>query len=66
MRALCVRTPHTHLHAEADAEVGHLVLARVLRSQDLALHAAVAKAAGHKHAVRRAQLCARAARKAGA
>ena len=42
-----------HLHAQADAEVGDIVLARVLRCKDLALHSARAKAARHQNAVRR-------------
>jgi hypothetical protein len=47
--------PSTHLHAEADAQVGHAPLARVFGRQDLALDAAAAKAARHEHAVGRAQ-----------
>ena len=38
------------LHTEADAEIGHAVLTRVLRGEDHALDAAVAEAAGHQHA----------------
>ena len=40
-----------HLHAEADAEIGHLVLARETHRGDLALGAALAEAAGHQDAV---------------
>ena len=39
------------LHAQADAQVGHVVLATVLDGLDLALDAAHAEAAGHDHAV---------------
>ena len=42
---------HRDLHAEADAQVGHVVLARVARGLDLALDAAHAEAAGHEDAV---------------
>ena len=48
---------HDHdLHAQADAEIGHVVLTRVLRSLDHALDAAVTKAARHNDAVHVAQL----------
>ncbi len=40
-----------HLHAEADAEIRHLALARELHRLDLALGAALAEAAGHEDAV---------------
>ena len=39
------------LHAEADAEIGNIVFARVFCTDYLALYAAVAEAAGHKNAV---------------
>ena len=42
---------HRHLHAEADAEIRHVALARELRRADLALGAALAEAAGHQNAV---------------
>src|SRR4030088_1832703 len=42
---------HCHLHPEADAEIGHVPLARELRRADLALRSALAKAAGHQNAV---------------
>mmetsp|Transcript_3119 Transcript_3119/g.7052 ORF Transcript_3119/g.7052 Transcript_3119/m.7052 type:complete len:660 (-) Transcript_3119:273-2252(-) len=42
---------HSHLEAEADAEVWHAVLARVLGSGKLPLHRADAEAARHHHAV---------------
>ena len=42
---------HRHLHAEADAEIRHIALARELRRLDLALGAALAEAAGHQDAV---------------
>ena len=42
---------HRHLHAEADAEIRHVALARELRRADLALRAALAEAAGHQDAV---------------
>ena len=45
------RLDHRHLHAEADAEIGHLALARETRREDLALRAALAEAAGHENAV---------------
>ena len=40
-----------HLHAEADAEIGHVVLARELGGEDLAFRAALAEAARHEDAV---------------
>ncbi len=46
---------HGALHAQADAEERDLVLAAVLDGLDLALDAALAEAAGHDDAVRRAQ-----------
>ena len=42
---------HRHLQAEADAEEGDLLLARVAHRGDLALGAAHAEAAGHQHRV---------------
>ena len=39
------------LHAQADAEVGQLVLAGELGGEDLALDAALAEAAGHEDGV---------------
>ena len=45
------RLDHRHLHAEADAEIGHLALAGEPRRPDLALRAALAEAAGHQDAV---------------
>ena len=42
---------HRHLHAEADAEIGHLALAGEARRQNLALRAARAEAARHQNAV---------------
>ena len=44
---------HRDLHAQADAEVGHMVFAGILCRQDHALDAAVAEAAGDDHAVYR-------------
>ena len=41
---------HSDLHAEADAEIGNLVRAGILRGDDHALDAAVAEAAGHENA----------------
>ena len=46
------------LHAEADAEVRDLVLARVLRRQDLAFDAALAEAARHQDRVEACRGCA--------
>jgi hypothetical protein len=45
-----------HLHAQADAQVGHLVLAGELGRADLAFHTARAKAAGHQNGVVLGQL----------
>ena len=45
------RLDHRHLHAEADAEIRHVALARELRRADLAFGAALAEAAGHQDAV---------------
>ena len=42
---------HRDLHAQADAEVRHMMLAGVLRRQDHALHAAVTETARHDDAV---------------
>ena len=42
---------HGNLHAEADAEVGHAVLAGVAHRRDLALDAALAEAARHEDRV---------------
>src|SRR3546814_4525996 len=47
------RLDHRHLHAETDAEIGNLALARELRRRDLAFGAALAEAAGHQDAVDR-------------
>jgi hypothetical protein len=47
---------HGHLHAEADAEIGHLALAREADAGDLAFRAALAEAAGHEDAVARLQV----------
>ena len=48
-------TPNTHpnnahLHAQADAQEGHLALAGVLDGRDLTLHAPVAEPTRHQHA----------------
>ena len=45
------RSRPAYLHAEADAEVGHLVLTRILRREDLSLHPPVAEPAGHEDAI---------------
>src|SRR6202030_701379 len=45
------RLDHRHLHAEADAEIGHVALAGELRRTDLAFGAALAEPAGHQDAV---------------
>ena len=45
------RLDHRHLHAEADAEIRHVALARELRRADLAFRAALAEAARHQDAV---------------
>ena len=42
---------HHDLHAQADAKVGHMVLAGVLCGLDHALNAAVTEAAGHDDAI---------------
>src|SRR5262249_10659442 len=42
---------HRRLHAEADAEVRHVALARVTRGLDLALDTSLAEATGHENAV---------------
>ncbi len=42
---------HGHLHAEADAEIRHVALARELRRANFAFGAALAEAAGHQDAV---------------
>ena len=44
-----------YMQAQAQAQVGYIVLAGVARGGDLAVYAAVAKAAGHQHRVRAAQ-----------
>ena len=41
-----------HLHAQADAQERHAVLARIAHRGDLALQPARAEAAGHQHALR--------------
>ena len=45
------RLDDRHLHAEADAEIRHVALAREARRLDLAFRAALAEAAGHENAV---------------
>ena len=45
------RLDHRHLHAEADAEIGHMAFAGELRRADLAFGAALAEAARHQDAV---------------
>src|SRR5688572_15757816 len=45
------RLDHRHLHAEADAEIRDLALARKARRIDLAFRATLAEAAGHQDAV---------------
>ena len=45
------RLDHRHLHAEADAEIRHVALARELRRADFSFGAALAEAAGHQDAV---------------
>ena len=45
------RLDHRHLHAEADAEIRHVALARELRRADFSLGAALAEAARHQDAV---------------
>ena len=53
---------HRDLQAQADAQVGHIVLARVLRRQLLALDATAAEAAGHQDSLHigedRVEVCA--------
>ena len=46
---------HRHLHAQADPQEGHIILPGIPDGGNLALHAAVPKAAGHKDAVAVAQ-----------
>ena len=41
---------HRHLHAQADAKIGHAVLPGVPAGQDHTLYAPIAEAAGHQHA----------------
>ena len=43
------------LHTQADAEIGDIVRAGIVRGRDLALNAAVAEAAGHENAVAAAE-----------
>ncbi len=50
------RLDHRHLHAEADAEIRHLALAREARRLDLAFGAALAEAAGNQDAVHRLEM----------
>src|SRR5690606_16847602 len=50
-RQVTRRLDDRHLHAEADAEIRDLPLARELRRRDLALGTAFAEAAGHEDAV---------------
>ncbi len=45
------RFQHRHLHAEADAEIGHAVLAGESGGRDLAFGAALAETAGHQDTV---------------
>ncbi len=45
------RLDHRHLHAEADAEIGHLALAGELGRPHLPLRAPLTEAAGHQDAV---------------
>src|SRR5262249_43469056 len=45
------RLDHRHLHAETDAEIRHLTLARELRRLDLAFRAALAETARDENAV---------------
>mmetsp|Transcript_11134 Transcript_11134/g.27180 ORF Transcript_11134/g.27180 Transcript_11134/m.27180 type:complete len:234 (+) Transcript_11134:572-1273(+) len=42
---------HRSLHAEADAEERHVVLARILRREDLALHPSLPEPAGDEDAI---------------
>src|SRR5215472_7565983 len=50
-RQIARRLDHRHLHAEADAEIGHLALAGEARRCDLAFGTALAEAARHQDAV---------------
>src|SRR5215472_16774228 len=45
------RLDHRHLHAKANAEIGHAALARELGRENLTLGAALAEPAGHEDAV---------------
>ena len=51
MPAVAGGVDHRHLHAEADAEIGHVAVARKPGGADLALGAALAEAAGHEDAM---------------
>ena len=42
---------HRHLHAETDAEIGNVILAREAGGLDLAFHAALAESARHQNGV---------------
>lgn len=65
-RTMCMRVavPHKlagyltlpHLHSQADPQVRHLVLTRILCCQDLALNTTVAKATRHQHTISSTQL----------
>ena len=46
-----------HLHAEADAEIGHFVFARELRGEDFALGATLAEPAGDEDGVELLEMC---------
>src|SRR5690606_10848222 len=46
----------SHLHAQADAQIGDLVLAGIAHGGDLAFHAAQAEAAGHQDGIHVFQL----------
>lgn len=50
----CLEMPH--LHAQADPQVRHLVLTRILCCQDHALNTTVAKATRHQHTISSTQL----------
>src|SRR6266540_5446060 len=54
-RLVACELDHGELHAEADAQIRHAVLPRVLDCLDLAFDAALAEAAGHEHRVHSAQ-----------
>lgn len=41
---------HGHLHAQADAQKRHVILARILHGGNLAFQTALAETARHKHA----------------